>query len=127
MPYVRRSAQGEVVSLHRHAEAGASEFLPDDHGDVRAFVGDTGSSKPSEGFARLDADFVRVLEDVIDTLVAKNVINITDLPPEAQAKLFSRKSFRERRSQNSLRLFGDSGTVAFGAVIDDSQFDDTLG
>jgi len=127
MPYVRRSAHGEVVSLHRHAEAGASEFLPDDHGDVRAFVGDTGSSKPSEGFARLDADFVRVLEDVIDTLVAKNVINITDLPPEAQAKLFSRKSFRERRSQNSLRLFGDSGTVAFGAVIDDSQFDDTLG
>jgi len=25
MPYVRRSAQGEVVSLHRHAEAGTSE------------------------------------------------------------------------------------------------------
>ena len=82
-------------------------------------------SSESDGFARLDADFVRVLEDVIDTLVAKNVINITDLPPEAQAKLFSRKSFRERRSQNSLRLFGD--TVGFGTVIDDTQFDDSLG
>jgi hypothetical protein len=127
MPYVRRSAQGEVLSLHRHAEADASEFLADDHADVRAFVGGATPPKPSEGFARLDADFVRVLEDVIDTLVAKNVINITDLPPEAQAKLFSRKSFRERRSQNSLRLFGDTGTVAFGAVIDDSQFDDSLG
>ena len=34
----------------------------------------------SEGFASLDADFIRVIEDVIDTLISKNVINITDLP-----------------------------------------------
>jgi hypothetical protein len=128
MPYVRRNEHGLVLSLHRQAEAGASEFLPEDHADVRSFVGGPAvPPKASEGFARLDADFVRVLEDVIDTLVAKNVINITDLPPEAQAKLFSRKSFRERRSQNSLRLFGDTGTVSFGTVIDDSQFDDSLG
>ncbi|HTP72334.1 MAG TPA: hypothetical protein VML58_08965 [Burkholderiaceae bacterium] len=128
MPYVRRNAQGEVVSLHRHAEAGTSEFLPDEHADVLSFFGAgtaAGGSGDAEGFARLDADFVRVLEDVIDTLVAKNLINITDLPPEAQAKLFSRKSFRERRSQNSLRLFGD--TVGFGNVIDDTQFDTQFG
>jgi len=125
MPYVRRNAQGEVVSLHRHAEAGTSEYLADDHADVRAFMaGPTPPGGGSEGFARLDADFVRVLEDVIDTLVAKNLINITDLPPEAQAKLFSRKSFRERSTQHSLRLFGD--TVGFGNVIDDTQFGDTL-
>ena len=123
MPYVRRDAQGEVASLHRHAEAGTLEFLPDDHPDVRAFLGQPAGD--NEGFARLDADFVRVLEDVIDTLVSKNLINITDLPPEAQAKLFSRKSFRERRTQHSLRLFGD--TVGFGTVIDDSQFGDNLG
>jgi len=122
MPYVRRNAQGEVVSLHRNAEVGTSEFLPDDHGDVRSFLGQPTVSP--DAFARLDADFVRVLEDVIDTLVAKNLINITDLPPEAQAKLFSRKSFRERRTQHSLRLFGD--TAGFGTVINDTQFDDTL-
>ena len=127
MPYVRRDAHGEVVSLHRHAEAGTSEFLPEDHADVRAFIGGSASQgdTSSDGFARLDADFVRVLEDVIDTLVAKNLINITDLPPEAQAKLFSRKSFRERSTQHSLRLFGD--TVGYGNVIDDTQFGDTLG
>jgi hypothetical protein len=125
MPYVRRNTQGEVESLHRHAEAGTSEYLPDDHADVRAFLGGGASAgSGTEGFARLDADFVRVLEDVIDTLVAKNLINITDLPPEAQAKLFSRKSFRERSTQHSLRLFGD--TVGFGNVIDDTQFGDTL-
>lgn len=123
MPYVRRNAQGELVSLHRHAEAGTSEYLNDDHAEVRAFIGGPAASSPPQEFARLDADFVRVLEDVIDTLVSKNLINITDLPPEAQAKLFSRKSFRERSTQNSLRLFGET---TFGDVIDDSQFDDSL-
>jgi hypothetical protein len=62
----------------------------------------------AEDFSRLDADFVRVLEDVIDTLIARNVINITDLPEQAQAKLFARKSFRERSGRNALRLFEDS-------------------
>ena len=122
MPYVRRNAQGGLVSLHRHAEAGTAEYLHDEHPEVQAFVGRSGGQPPQE-FARLDADFVRVLEDVIDTLVAKNLINITDLPPEAQAKLFSRKSFRERNTQHSLRLFGET---AFGDVIDDTQFDDSL-
>jgi hypothetical protein len=60
-----------------------------------------------DGFARLDADFVRVLEDVIDTLIARHVINITDLPDQAQAKLFARKSFRERAGRNALSLFAD--------------------
>jgi len=36
-----------------------------------------------------------VLEDVIDTLIVKNVLSITDLPEQAQAKLFAHKSFRE--------------------------------
>ena len=61
----------------------------------------------------LDADFVRVIEDVIDTLIVKNVLNITDLPEQAQAKLLARKSFRERVSKRSLRLF-EPTDFAFG-------------
>jgi hypothetical protein len=70
-------------------------------------------------FARLDADFVRVLEDVIDTLIARNVINITDLPDQAQAKLFARKSYRDRVGRNALHLYGEG---AYQPLIDDSQF-----
>ncbi|HET9643452.1 MAG TPA: hypothetical protein VFP68_08875 [Burkholderiaceae bacterium] len=61
----------------------------------------------NEEFDRLDADFVRVLEDVIDVLIIKNVINITDLPPRAQAKLLLRKSFREKITLHSLRELGE--------------------
>jgi CelD/BcsL family acetyltransferase involved in cellulose biosynthesis len=110
MPYARRDAQGLVLSLHREAGAEAAEYLADDHPDVRAFLGAPGgeAAQASERFAQLDAGFVRVLEDLIDTLINRNLINITDLPAEAQAKLFSRKSFRERRSSQALRLYGDA-------------------
>jgi len=109
MPYVRRNALGQIDSLHRHPD-GADEFLPDDHPEVRGFVsaGDPAAAPaaPQEHFAALDADFVRVIEDVIDTLILRNVINITDLPAEAQTKLFSRKSFRDRVNRHALTLFG---------------------
>jgi len=73
---------------------------------VRAFLG-AGAASHDPGFATLDADFIRVIEDVIDTLVSKNVINITDLPVEAQTKLFGRKGYRERAGKDALQLFGD--------------------
>ena len=104
MPFIRRTAEGIVDSLHRSGGDGA-EFLPDEHPDVRAFVG--AAAPQGDGFASLDADFIRVIEDVIDTLISKNVINITDLPLEAQTKLFGRKSFRERATKDALKLFGD--------------------
>ncbi len=105
MPFIRRNALGAVDSLHRRDEGG-QEFLPDDHPDVRAFLG-ADPAERQEGFASLDADFIRVIEDVIDTLISKNVINITDLPIGAQTKLFGRKGFRERATKDALRLFGD--------------------
>lgn len=112
MPYVRRNPSGLIESLHRGA-VDAPEFLADDHAEVQAFVGNAGR-EPPQAFDRLDADFVRVIEDLIDTLIVKNLINITDLPEQAQAKLFARKSFRERVSKSSLQLFEPTD---FGDVI----------
>jgi hypothetical protein len=109
MPYVRRNAQGQIDSVHREAGT-ASEFVLEGDAELLAFVG----SAPSSDFDQLDAGFVRVLEDVIDTLIVKNILNITDLPEQAQAKLFARKSFRERVSKSSLQLFEPTD---FGDVI----------
>ena len=44
----------------------------------------------------LDADFIRVLEDLIDALLANGTLRVTDLPPEAMAKLDQRKRARNR-------------------------------
>lgn len=119
MPYITRSADGGIASLHRDAPSPDAEFLAPDTPEVIAFVGGA-SGEGDDDFDRLDADFVRVIEDVIDALIVKNVINITDLPELAQAKLFARKSFRERITRHSLRLFDDSG---MSDVIGDTAFD----
>jgi hypothetical protein len=110
MPYVRRKPDGTLDSLHRD-DPGGCAFLPDTDPEVQAFVG---NAESAAGFVRLDADFVRVIEDVIDTLIIKNVINLTELPEQAQVKLLARKSFRERSLNRSLRLFESSD---FGDVI----------
>ncbi len=115
MPYAVRNAAQDITSLHRH-DPGVGELLAADDPQVRAFLGlvDEPEGEAGRGdFGRLDADFVRVLEDVIDALTSRNLINITDLPELAQAKLFARRSFRDRSAQHALHLFkqGDLGDV----------------
>ena len=108
MPYAVRNAAQEITSLHRH-DPGVGELLAPDDPQLRAFLGLDDTAPEGEAgsgaFGRLDADFVRVLEDVIDALTSRNLINITDLPELAQAKLFARRSFRDRSAQHALHLF----------------------
>ncbi|MBY0467549.1 MAG: hypothetical protein K2Q07_01075 [Burkholderiaceae bacterium] len=86
MPHVRRTADGRIESLYGKAGS-ATEFVADGDRELLAFVG----AAPIE-FSQLDAEFVRVPEDVIDTLIIKNILNISDLTDQAQAKLPARKS-----------------------------------
>ena len=55
-----------------------------------------------------DTSIVRVLEDLVDVLVQRGVIQFTDLPQAAQDKLMSRQQTRARL-QNSLQLLPDEG------------------
>ncbi|MFN3295207.1 hypothetical protein [Caldimonas sp.] len=142
MPFVARNVHGVVVSLHREPTPETQEFLPDDHAEVQGFLGlSAGSTQRQEAFQALDADFVRVLEDVIDLLIARNIIRVTDLPVDAQRKLFSRKRFRDNQARNALTLFdpaalegvthrdpqqGDNPTTS-GLDVIDTGFHDDLG
>lgn len=117
MPYAVFDHEGQVLSLHRH-DPGVGELVSLDDPAVRRFVGlDVDGPFPptrqdggeDDAFARLDADFIRVLEDVIEALTDRHVINITDLPDVVQGKLFERRSFRGRRSQRALDLIGNQG------------------
>lgn len=65
---------------------------------------------PSEDSRRelsaLDADFIRVLEDLIEALLANGTLRLTDLPPQALEKLNQRKRVREK-VRGSLDLIDD--------------------
>ena len=44
---------------------------------------------------KADLDFIRVLEDLIDLLCRKGVINLNELPNDAAEKLRERRALRE--------------------------------
>lgn len=63
--------------------------------------------KPQEpALSELDTGFIRVLEDLIEVLLANGTIRLTDLPPQALAKLNERKHARARL-RDSLDLIDD--------------------
>lgn len=61
---------------------------------------------PSKSLAESDASVARVTEDLIDILITRGVIQFTDFPPAAQAKLLQRRHTRETLS-NRLKLLDD--------------------
>ena len=93
MLYFVRGPDGSIQTLSRHALPG-STAVAEHSAEVTEFL----NRSPSVGFSESDAEFVRVLEDLIDTLITKNVIRHTDLPPAAQKKLMLRKGLRSRIS-----------------------------
>lgn len=60
--------------------------------------------------SQMDADFIRVLEDLIDALLANGTLRLTDLPPQALAKLNRRKHARARL-RDSLDLIDDEDNL----------------
>ena len=74
-----------------------------DSPELRAFIEDLGGE--SKVFESSDMKMIRAIEDVIDLLISKNVICITDLPAAVQTKLMERRSLRH--SLNSLNLLGE--------------------
>lgn len=123
MPYALRTPDGQISSLHRDPQAGA-DFLPPDDPRVQAFLG--AGDESARQFATLDADLVRVLEDLIDALIQRNVLMVTDLPVEAQQKLFNRKNVRDRMKNYSLQLFGSESPVGQADEVVPTDFGDTL-
>ena len=107
MPYVRRNAAGTIVALLAAEEPDAQELLPSTHIEVIAFLG---GGSDAAAFGSLDADFVRVTEDLIYTLIEKGLLQFTDLPPDAQRKLQARDSFRTRQIEGALDILGHEGS-----------------
>jgi hypothetical protein len=106
MFHVIRNADGAIQAVAKQALPGSEPMDELDPELAKFFSG--GVSAP--GFDAADAEFVRVLEDLIDTLIMKNVIRHTDLPVAAQQKLVKRKGLRNRM-QGALNLLGGDGQV----------------
>ena len=103
MPYIKRDEQGNVVAISAVAAEGFDEEVAGDSPELSSFLS---NQQAANSLDASDQDFVRVLEDVVELLIAKGVILFTDLPESAQEKIMRRQKLRSERS-GELNLIGD--------------------
>lgn len=96
MPYIQRDANGKIEALWKEARPGAQEYLPLSHPDIESFLAAAGEGNAGSNAEVNDLQMVRVIEDVVDLLIRKNLIVLTELPPVVQHKLLQRRRMRER-------------------------------
>jgi len=95
MPYVYRSEKGDITCLLDSPSHDDDEWLELEHPDVVTFMcHEDREQRLKESLNTSDADMARVLEDVIDILMEKQVFNFTELPEAVQDKLNMRKKLR---------------------------------
>lgn len=108
MPYVQRDSTGRITGLFGESLDNAKEWLEPDSAELQGFLRSLLGEGSSETLYKLfasDQSLIRVVEDLVDTLIGQNLIHFTDLPDAAQAKLLERRTLRS--SVNALHLFRD--------------------
>lgn len=98
MPYVSRDADGRINGVSDRPGPNATELLPSDHPDLVRFINEVSPDSMRQRLNQSDLEMARIAEDLIDVLIARNILNFTDLPREAQRKLVARQKLRRNLS-----------------------------
>lgn len=110
--HVMRDAQGRIVRLARHLSAAdlagepGWQAVSGAEPEVQTFLQDV--EREANPLSSTDAGLARVTEDLIDVLINRGLIQFTDLPAAAQAKLLERRQTRATMAQR-LQLLADDG------------------
>lgn len=115
MPFVSRDISGRVSGIFLKSHPEAAEFLPGDHADILQFFGGVipkNLETPAlVDLSHSDIEFIRVIEDVLDLLIRKKVLNFTELPKKVRDKILSRKGARERLTSSNDIMVPDEGIL----------------
>ncbi len=105
MTYAKRDSEGRIVGLFKEPAEGLDPVSPGDP-DLARFLTSGDESEPLAFLQRSDLELVRVVEDLVELLVEKNLIMFTELPAAAQQKLMGRKQARESLSDDGPLMVG---------------------
>jgi len=106
MAFVQRDSSGVVCAVFQQRGDSVTEELPMHHPDIVAFLQSADATATAiVDLAQSDAAMARVIEDLIEVLVSKGVMNYDDLPGAARAKLTRRQEWRGGLEE-ALEVFG---------------------
>ena len=107
MFYAERDRDGIIIAIRRDPGGANVDSEPLSEQETQEFLAsDFGRNSYEVMLRAADQKMIRVLDDLIDVLVRKNIILLTDLPEEARQKLGSRQEVRRRMHDE-----GDNLTV----------------
>ncbi|QJQ94138.1 MULTISPECIES: tryptophan synthase subunit beta like protein [Halomonadaceae] len=99
--YIKRNHQGQIEMASRTATSDCCELIAPGSPELADFIGRSDAAKSDELEAS-DLEFVRVLDDVIELLLAKGTIGYAELPHAARSKLTARQYLRSRSKSVAL-------------------------
>lgn len=98
MPFVKRDPAGRIVALHRERSDEAPEYIASNHPEIVEFADAEADRAERPSMLQSDLEMIRVYEDLIDVLISKRIVVLTDFPTAAQEKLVRRKRLRSSLS-----------------------------
>ncbi len=103
MPFIKRDDSGKIIGIFNEKQSDTEEELAvNDKRIIEFLKSDDYSEYTNHLLNQSDTDFIRVLEDLIDVLLDKHILLLTDLPQAAQQKLLKRKKIRKKHIQSIL-------------------------
>ena len=111
----RRNAEGRIVALTRQTLSpqrivmGSWQAVSAADPEVEAFVQDVTSR--ADALSQTDIGLARVLEDLIEVLITRGLLQFTDLPEAAQTKLLERRQTRANLPHRLELLDDDNGLL----------------
>lgn len=112
MAYVKRNEEGRIINVYDSPESGASEYLSIESEELISFLTQTDDADAARvALSMSDMALVRVLEDLINTLIDKGVILFTDLPQAAREKLANREKIRDQLNDLDNLMGDDQGIL----------------
>ncbi|MDX9746105.1 MAG: hypothetical protein WCX84_02720 [Syntrophales bacterium] len=108
MLYVERDKEGKIIALHNKPKHNATEQKKSIDQDILDFLEQNATNESWQTLLAIsDMGFIRLLEDMVDLLIRKNVIIFTELPEKAQEKIMERKKIREKHASHSILTVDD--------------------
>ena len=105
MLYIERDNDGNITALHNKPEKDTSEKKSIMDEEILEFLNRSVDTDPWMQLLSLsDIGTIRILEDLIDLLIRKNIILFTELPAEAQTKINERKQIRKKIDTDQLMV-----------------------
>ncbi len=103
MIYVERNTAGQIINVELTSDIHREKISIDDS-ELIEFIKNAPNSEELTNtiLHRLDLDMVRVIEDLFDIMIERDLIRFTDLPLPVQEKLMFKRKIRNLANEKTM-------------------------